>query len=56
MNKSTAKKLMANIKKKYIISRQPVEYGDFLIIMKILEDLLDKIDAKNEQNKVVETL
>lgn len=47
---------MANIKKKYIISRQPVEYGDFLIIMKILEDLLDKIDAKNEQNKVVETL
>lgn len=56
MNKSTAKKLMANIKKKYIISRQPVEYGDFLIIMKILEDLIDRLDARDEQSKVVETL
>ena len=56
MNKSTAKKLMANIKEKYIISRQPVEYGDFLVVMKIIEHLFDKVETKEEQNKVVETL
>lgn len=47
---------MANIKKKYIISRQFVEYADFLVVMKIIEDLLDKVDARDEQKKVVETL
>lgn len=56
MNKSTAKKLMANIKKKYIISRQYIEYGDFLEVIRIVEDLLDKADTKDEQRKVVETL
>lgn len=56
MNKSTAKKLMANIKEKYIIGRQAVEYRDFLSVMIIIEDLLDKVETKEEQNKVVETL
>lgn len=56
MNKQTALKLMANIKEKYIIGRQPVEYADLLIIMKIIEHLLDKAYEKDEQKKVVETL
>jgi len=56
MNKQTAKKLMANIKEKYIIGRQPVEYGDFLVVMKIIEDLYDQLESRNEQKKVVETL